>query len=96
MPTTRGAKFAAAVRADFDLGDPVYEILLDEAASVIDELDGLPAGAIVERRQQRMLLSRLLSQLALPGDVDGKSTPAPASVHGRRAAEARWRRAATS
>jgi hypothetical protein len=86
---TRGDRFAEDVRKDFDLGDPVYELLLDEVAAVIDELDALAASATVERRMQRTLLSRLLSQLALPGPDDDAS---PKSVHARRAAEARWRR----
>jgi hypothetical protein len=85
---TRGQRFAESVREEFDLGDPVYELLLDEAAAVIDELDGLAPSAIVERRQQRIVLSRLLSQLALPGPDDAT----PKSVHARKAAEARWRR----
>jgi hypothetical protein len=88
---SRGAQFREDVLADYDLGTS-ERLLLDEAAAVIDEIDALPAGQIVERRQQRMLLSRLIGQLAEP-DAKGDSGPVDGKVlRGRRAAEARWKR----
>ena len=75
--------------AEFDANELV---LLDEACAVIDEIEGLPASAIVERRQQRALLSKLLGMIPLPHDADDPGIPAGLSVRGRRAANARWRK----
>jgi hypothetical protein len=87
---TRGERFAKAVRDDFDLGDPGSELLLDEIAAVVDTIDRLPTDAITERRQQRLLLSRLVGQLALPNPDDDTPGEPPRSVHARKAAAARW------
>ena len=46
--------------------------------------------ALVELRQQRVALGRLLSQLALPDDT-GEALPSLTEARARRAAEARWR-----
>jgi hypothetical protein len=91
MPTeTRGTRFAREVRAAYELS-LAEEVLLDEAAEVIDILaTALPVG---EARQQRLLLSRLLGQLNLTLDDEPAKPMDGKSVRGRRAAQARWARA---
>lgn len=93
---TRGARYAAAVRAEFEL-NLSQEVLIDLIADTMDVLDGLPAGALAERRQQKIVLLRAMSQLALP-DVgsDGARSASAASDRGRRAARARWDRDAAA
>lgn len=88
---TRGARFAREVHEQYEGLRPDEELLLAEIASTIDQLDALPASEVAERRQQRLVLSRLLGQLNLPEQKDQPSISGP-SVRGRRAAEARWRR----
>jgi hypothetical protein len=74
--------------ADFD----ELEIeLLAEFCAVLDEIDALPPTAVVERRQQRLVLSRLAGQLALPGEDGSRGRVDGYSVRGRRAALVRWR-----
>jgi hypothetical protein len=91
MPTkTRGAKYRAEVLAANDLR-PDEKLILDEIAAVIDELDGLPKANVVERRQQRNLLSRLLGQLPLTEAPD-KPPMTGKSLRAQAAANARWRR----
>jgi P27 family predicted phage terminase small subunit len=46
---------------------------------------------LVELRQQRVALGRLLSQLALPDEQTGAGLPSLTEARARRAAEARWR-----
>lgn len=46
--------------------------------------------ALVELRQQRVALGRILSQLALPDGAD-ESLPTLTQVRAKRAADARWR-----
>lgn len=48
--------------------------------------------AVGEARQQQLVLGRLLGQLDLPDEEDGQVVPSSASLRGRKAAEARWRR----
>ena len=45
--------------------------------------------ALIELRMQRLVLGKLLGQLALP-DEDGSVLPSPASARGRKAAQSRW------
>ena len=47
--------------------------------------------AVTELRQLRLVVGRLLAQLALPED-DEDGVPSPATLRGRHAAETRWRR----
>jgi hypothetical protein len=89
---TRGQKFAQTIRADYNL-TPDLLLVLDELAGVIDEIDALPKDAIVERRQQRALASRLVYQLGIDDYPDeGKATQRRdvTSLKARRAARARW------
>lgn len=67
---------------------------LDQLERAIDRdghvtADGRVHGAVVEARQQRQLLFRLLSSIELVNPEELKSTR-PASVRARRAARARW------
>lgn len=93
MPTkpTRGTRYRDEVLAANDLR-PDERLLLDEIAAVIDEIDRLPAKAVVERRQQRHLLSRLTGQLPI-AEPDEPAKPRSAkSLRAQHAADARWRR----
>ncbi len=87
---SRGAALWIAATAEWEF-DPFEVELLREACATVNDIDALAASAYVERRQQRLVLSRLLGQLALPTD-DGKPPRDGKSVRGRAAAEARWRR----
>jgi hypothetical protein len=87
----RSTAFRRAVLEAWELS-PSERVLLDEICATLDALDRgdlTPAQA----RQERLALCRLLGALGLdeptagPGVADGKS------IRGRRAAEARWRRA---
>jgi hypothetical protein len=99
MSATRGDRYKAAVLADYELNESQL-LLVDEIAAVLDTIDGLAASKVAEIRQQRILLSRLLSQLALPDVGTGEVRPATwASDRARKAAQTRWhgrRDAATS
>lgn len=46
---------------------------------------------LVELRQQRVALGRMLSQLALPDEETGAGLPSLTEARARRAANARWR-----
>jgi hypothetical protein len=86
---TPGAAWAADVRARYDL-NASDELTVDLIADTVDAIADLPATAISEKRQQRVVLLRALSQLALPDD-DGNVAPTlTASQRGRKAARARW------
>jgi hypothetical protein len=91
MPkATRGARYAAAVRAEYELNESQHA-LVDVIADTMDVLDGLPVSEVAERRQQKLVLLRALSQLALPDvGADVARTATAASDRGRRAARARW------
>lgn len=83
---SRGARFAAEVRAAYELS-PAEEQLLDEAARCLDELDR-PGLAVREAVALRGELRRLLAALALePGE-----SSAEVRAKARRAARARWAR----
>jgi hypothetical protein len=87
---TRGERWAASVRADFELNQS-EEALVIEASGVMDEIDALPASAVTERRHQRTLLARLLGALGLPdADAGSEARRADVSAKARRAARARW------
>ena len=99
----RGRRFWRRVVLDHELA-PVELVILGEVCRVLDRLEGLriPAGAdpklLVEERQQRIVLGRLLGQLALPVPSDRSDDErgergmlSGASVRGSRAAAARWR-----
>jgi len=88
---TRGQLFRRRVRRDHEL-TPAEDLLLDEVAEVIDTIDALPPTQATERRLQRVLLSRLLGQLALPTDDGSPQVLSPASSRGKRAADIRWKR----
>jgi hypothetical protein len=86
---TRGARYAAAVRAEYELNES-QEVLVDEIAATMDVIDGLSPADVREARAQRLLLARMLGQLGLP-DVDqdaGRQTAT--STRARHAAESRW------
>lgn len=102
-PGSRGRHFWRSVVADHELA-PVELELLAECCRVIDRLEQLrgPATAdprlLVEERQQRVVLSRLLGQLALPvpdDELGVRELATGTSVRGRRAAHARWSRRRT-
>jgi hypothetical protein len=94
MPSKRANDFRKHVLGTYDLSPPEL-ILLDEVCRVIttiDEIVAKPKYSKVEVRQQQTTLGRLLGQLHLP-DADGADlTPSPATLRGRRAAQARWDR----
>jgi hypothetical protein len=69
------------------------KVILDEVAAVIDTIDELPATAIVEKRQQRTLLGKLLGQLALPDEDGNPEVDSPIALRGRRAAQVKHDRA---
>jgi hypothetical protein len=87
---TRGAKFAAEVRAAYELNES-QELLVDEITDTLDIIDATTD--VIERRQQRVILLRAIAALALPdaGDTTGKR-PTSTSVKASRAARARWAR----
>lgn len=86
---SRGDSWAAQVRETYVLNES-QDVLVGEIAATMDIIDGI-AGDVVELRQQRQLLSRLLGQLGLPDSDDGNPTSTP-SQRGRKAARARWDR----
>lgn len=92
MATTRGQRFRTQVKREHDGLNLSETVLLDEIVGVMDTIDGLPAGQVTEKRQQRILLSRLLGQLALPADDGEPEVLSQASLRGKRAAEAKWRK----
>jgi hypothetical protein len=85
---SRGEAFRRRVRRRYSL-DAGEEELLREIAAVLDELESLPASAVRERRLQRLLLARLLSQLGLS---NAGETRAEVSRKARLAARRRWAR----
>jgi hypothetical protein len=86
---TRGQTFAAAARRELEL-NLAERLILDEIAAVIDHIDTLPESP--EKRQQRILLSRLIYQLNVPPESSGGEVIRPASTAHKatRAARARW------
>jgi hypothetical protein len=95
MPTktTRGARYATAVRSAYDLNES-QQVLVDEIAATIDVIDRLPAAKVAEARQQRILLGRLLGQLALP-DVGALDRATVTTIKATKAARARWSKGAS-
>jgi hypothetical protein len=85
---SRGQRWRDEMLAGYEWR-PDERLILEEAAATVDAID--QATAVVEKRQQRLLLSRLVGQLAVP-DGDGRPSMDGKSVRGRRASEARWRR----
>jgi hypothetical protein len=87
---TRGGRFAAAVREEFDLST-AEELLLDELADAIDERAKAKTDA--SRRGWAVIVSRLLGQLNLP-TADGATAPTMdgKSRRAQAASQARWRR----
>ncbi len=104
VPKGRGRRFWRRIVVDIELA-PVELELLAETCRVLDRLESLriPAGAdpklLIEERQQRIVLGRLLGQLALPvprdeGGLEERGETgmlSGASVRGSRAASARWK-----
>jgi len=98
----RGAAFWRKIAASYDLSTAERELLLEAARTidlverlekVIAESPGLTIGlrahpAVVEIRQQRLALGRLLAQLQIPPE----ELESPTTVRARRAAEVRWNR----
>jgi hypothetical protein len=82
---TPGAALRTAVLAEYEL-EPQESVLLDAAAGTLDacaeleaqvavegtiSVDGRPSPALVELRQQRLVLGRLLASLRFPVERDG-------------------------
>lgn len=88
---TRGDRFREQVLAEHEL-NASETVLLDEVAATMDEIDTLAPGAIVERRQQRHLLLRLMQAIPIPDDDGEPAVPSAATIRGRNAARARWDR----
>jgi hypothetical protein len=86
---TPGDLWAADVRETYEL-NPADELTVDLIAETLDAIEELPASAVVEKRQQRVVLLRALSQLALPDDHGAQRPALSASQRGRKAARARW------
>jgi hypothetical protein len=89
-PRSRGAAFKDAVTARYELQE--HELaLLDEIARTMDDLDALAARvetaghiiagrvnpALVEARQMRIALARLVAALRLPEDEDSEGVSLP-------------------
>jgi hypothetical protein len=94
MPTkpepTRGERWRADVEDAYELNEAEAALVI-EASGVMDEIDGLPASAVTERRHQRTLLARLLGALGLPdADAGSGARRSDVSAKARRAARARW------
>jgi hypothetical protein len=87
---TAAEKFAAKVRTEYMLNE-AQDVLVDHIAATMDLITKLPATDVVELRQQRLLLSRLLGQLNLP-EVDAEDRKTVTSRQASRAARARWAR----
>jgi hypothetical protein len=90
---TRGAAYAASVRAEFELNQS-QQVLVDEIAATMDVLDGLSAGDVKEARAQRLILARMLGQLGLPDVGQNAGRQSATSTRARHAAESRWRQKA--
>lgn len=86
---SRGEKFKRRVHRDHDALNASEEVILQEACAVMDTIDELPATAIVEKRQQRTLLGKLLGQLNLPGVDGGPEVLSTTTVRGRARARQR-------
>ncbi len=99
----RGRAFWRAVQARYEL-EPAEQELLLEVCRVLDLIEvlqasitpgkadaetKLPLGMVRELRASRVLLQRLLSQLALPNSA-GEAPLSMASQRARRAANRRW------
>lgn len=96
----RGRKFWRSITAEYELNTQTLT-RLTEACRVLDALEDLAAmytetrsvGVLQERRQQQLVLDRLLKSLELPEeDEETEAEPAPVtSLRARRAAQSRWR-----
>ena len=96
----RGKAFWTHVTSVFELSEVELQLLV-EAVRTIDVVESLeraardaesPAAQLTvlrEVRQQRLVLGRLLGQLALP-DEDGEAMPTATSRRASKAAHARW------
>lgn len=88
---TKGETYAKSVRDGYSLNES-QDVLVSHIASTMDLIDNLPATDVVELRQQRLLLSRLLGQLALP-EADAEvfnQRKSERSQQTSRAARIRW------
>lgn len=87
--TTRGARYAEAVRSEYQLNES-QDVLVDEIARTMDTIDLLPVADVRETRAQQTILSRMLGQLGLPdiGQEAGRQTAT--STRARHAADSRW------
>jgi hypothetical protein len=90
---TRGERFAAKVREDYELG-VAEDLLLDELASAIDTRDARPSSDDAGRRGWAVIISRLVGQMALPDLETGETSVVMngKSRRAKRASDARWRR----
>lgn len=94
-PPSRGASFSAAVIDSYELQE--HELaLLDEISRTMDDLDALAAHveatghtiagrvnpALVEARQMRIALARLVAALRLPEDDDSGAPQRRVGVRG--------------
>jgi hypothetical protein len=104
-PYQRWAHYWDEIRGSHNLGakeglllEEISEVirLIDELGASLDNVDvvvdGKPSPIVVELRQQRALLSRLIAQLPpQEPDNDGQSAPlTPSQERARKAARARW------
>lgn len=92
MPKTQsaGERYRTSVTKAYDLNESQL-VLVDLIVDTMDVLGALPPGSVAERRQQKLVLLRALSQLALPDvGADTARSATAASDRGRKAARTRW------
>jgi len=88
--TTRGERFKAKVLEKYDLG-LAETVLLDEIAATLDVLDDVTLGDTA-KRQNRVVLSRLLAQIALADESGQPTMLTGTAMRAQRASQERWRR----
>ena len=87
------------VRRCLDLLDDLQDVVRSEGSTTAGSAgQTVIHPAVVEGRQMRVVLLRLLGSLglALADDEAGRPMPTPASLRARNASNARWARAATN
>ena len=103
-PRGRGATFYRTALKRYEFNQDECEILLEAARQLdlVERLHGIATAegpmlgdrlhpAVIELRQARDLLRKLLSQLAMPDtDAGEESPPSARSRKAQRAAETRW------
>ena len=73
-----------------DEAEALHRVVVEQGSTVAGSRGQITAHpCLSELRQTRLMLGRLLSQLALP-DEDGDSLTSPLSARGRKAARTRW------